>query len=77
MAYFDIPVAIVLALVVAEHPAIGQQQAGEADAVYKNGFVYTVDGARSRAQAFAVRDGKFLKIGSNDDTGPDTKTVDL
>jgi predicted amidohydrolase YtcJ len=65
----------------AAHPAIGQQQVGEADAVYKNGFVYTADGARSRAQAFAVRDGKFFKVGTNDDmkklTGPDTKVVDL
>jgi predicted amidohydrolase YtcJ len=56
-------------------------QVAEADAVYQNGFVYTVDGVRSRAQAFAVRDGKYLKVGSNDDikavTGPDTKVVDL
>jgi predicted amidohydrolase YtcJ len=54
---------------------------GEADAVYQNGFVYTVDAQASRAQAFAVRDGKFLKIGTNEDmkplTGPDTKVVDL
>jgi predicted amidohydrolase YtcJ len=54
---------------------------GEADAVYQNGFVYTVDGVRRRVQAFAVRDGKYLAIGSNDDmkalTGPDTRVVDL
>jgi predicted amidohydrolase YtcJ len=54
---------------------------GEADAVYRNGFVYTADGPRSRAQAFAVRDGKFAAVGSNDEmkalTGPDTKVVDL
>jgi len=74
-------VAILLALLMTAHPAVGQQQAGEADVVYKNGFVYTVDGMRTRAQAFAVRDGKFFKVGTNDDmktvTGPDTKTVDL
>ena len=56
-------------------------RAAEADAVYQNGFVYTVDGVRSRAEAFAVRDGKYVKVGSNDDmkavTGPDTKVVDL
>lgn len=34
-----------------------------ADTVYKNGFVYTADGARSRAQAFAVQDGKFIAVG--------------
>ena len=54
---------------------------GEADTVYRNGFVYTADGPRSRHQAFAVRDGKFAVVGSNDDmkavTGPDTKVVDL
>jgi len=67
--------------VTAESATAGQQQAGEADVVYKNGFVYTVDATRSRAQAFAVRDGKFLKVGSNDDmkvvTGKDTKVINL
>jgi len=52
-----------------------------ADAVYRSGFVYTVDGARSHAQAFAVRDGKFVAIGSDDDMkayiGPDTPVFDL
>ena len=61
--------------------AAGAQQAGEADVVYKNGFVYTVDPVRTRAQAFAVRDGKYLTVGSNDDvkavTGKDTRVVDL
>ena len=49
--------------------------------VYRNGFVYTVDGIRSRAEAFAVKDGKFIAVGSNEDmktlTGKNTKTVDL
>ncbi len=53
----------------------------KADVVYRNGFVYTVDGVRSRAEAFAVKDGKFIAVGSNDDmkavTGVNTKTVDL
>jgi hypothetical protein len=48
-------VAIVVAPVVAAHPVIGQQLAGEADVVYRSGFVYTVDGPRSRAQGFAIR----------------------
>jgi len=52
-----------------------------ADTVYRNGFVYTADGPRSRAQAFAVRDGKFLAVGSNEDmkavTGKGTKVVNL
>ena len=53
----------------------------KADVVYRNGFVYTVDSVRSRAQAFAVKDGKFIAVGSNDDmkavTGKNTKTVNL
>jgi hypothetical protein len=53
----------------------------KADVVYRNGFVYTVDGVRSRAEAFAVKDGKFIAVGSNDDmkavTGTNTKTINL
>ncbi len=53
----------------------------KADVVYRNGFVYTVDGVRSRAEAFAVKDGKFIAVGTNEDmkavTGENTKTVDL
>jgi hypothetical protein len=53
----------------------------KADVVYRNGFVYTVDSVRSRAQAFAVKDGKFIAVGSNEDmkavTGKDTKVVNL
>jgi hypothetical protein len=53
----------------------------KADVVYRNGFVYTVDGVRSRAEAFAVKDGKFIAVGSNDDmkavTGKETKVIDL
>ena len=71
----------VLALLVIAQPALSAEQASEADIVYKNGFIYTADAIRLQAQAFAVRDGKFLKIGSNDDmkalTGKDTRVVDL
>jgi predicted amidohydrolase YtcJ len=53
----------------------------KADVVYRNGFVYTADGPRSRAQAFAVKAGKFIAVGSNDDmkavTGKNTKVVNL
>jgi predicted amidohydrolase YtcJ len=53
----------------------------KADVVYLNGFVYTVDMTRSRAEAFAVKDGKYIAVGSNDDmkavTGPETKVVNL
>ena len=34
--------------------------------VYKNGLIYTVDGSRSCAQAFAVDGNKFVYVGSDD-----------
>jgi len=52
-----------------------------ADTVFKNGKVVTVDGSASVVQAFAVRSGRFVALGSNDDVGrlvgPNTKVVDL
>ena len=52
-----------------------------ADTIYKNGVVYTVDSVLSRTEAFAVKDGKFIAVGSNDDmkafTGKNTKIVNL
>lgn len=52
-----------------------------AQTVYKNGYVYTVNEALPQAEAFAVTDGKFLKIGSNTDMDDliedDTKVVNL
>ncbi len=59
-----------------------QAAAGEhADAIYTNGKVYTVDESAPWAEAFAVKDGRFLAVGPNDTikalAGPDTKTVDL
>ncbi len=38
----------------------------KADLIVKNALIYTVDSAFSTAQAFAVKDGKFLKIGTTD-----------
>jgi predicted amidohydrolase YtcJ len=77
----DLILANGLLLALLPATAAAQSQVGEADFVYQNGFVYTVDGARSRAEAFAVRDGKFAAVGSGDDMKPligsDTKVVDL
>lgn len=38
----------------------------EADAIYINGVVYTVDSTFSVAQAFAVKDAKIIAVGSNE-----------
>jgi predicted amidohydrolase YtcJ len=71
----------VLVMAAVVQPAIAAQKVNEADVVYNNGYVYTVDGFMTTAQAFAVRDGKFLVVGSDDDmkavTGQDTRVVDL
>lgn len=52
-----------------------------ADTVYTNGKIYTVNEKQPWAEAVAVKDGKFIKIGSADDmkavTGKDTKIIDL
>ncbi|HEX6740375.1 MAG TPA: amidohydrolase family protein, partial [Sphingomicrobium sp.] len=37
-----------------------------ADLVVRNAKVYTVDPALPRAEAFAIRDGRFIAVGAND-----------
>jgi len=52
-----------------------------ADLLLRNGYVYTVDPARSVAQAVAVRDGLILAVGSDAELqslqGPQTQVIDL
>ena len=56
-------------------------QAQTADTAYVNGNIYTVNEAQPWAEAVAIKDGKFLVVGSRADveavTGGDTKVVDL
>ena len=56
-------------------------ESGTADLALKGGAVYTVDGARSWAEAVAIRDGLIVFVGTNKDlqayVGPDTQVVDL
>lgn len=64
-------------------PAADQPAAGglAADLVLRNGAVYTVDAARSWAQAVAVKDGKIVFVGRDADLGDRigaaTQVVDL
>jgi len=55
--------------------------AQEADTVYLNGIVHTVDEAFSKASAFAVKDGEFIYVGDDagarSHVGPLTFVVDL
>jgi len=52
-----------------------------ADLVLKNGVFYTVDASSSRAEAAAVKDGRFVYVGSDSGAsafiGKATKVVDL
>ncbi|UYM18663.1 amidohydrolase [Endozoicomonas euniceicola] len=62
--------------------ATGSASAGEnADTVYVNGQVYTVNTDQAWAEAFAVKDGKFVKLGSSKEImafkDADSKVVDL
>ena len=54
---------------------------GNADLAFVNGAVYTVDAARSWAQAVAVRDGRIIAVGTDADVrthvGQATEIVDL
>lgn len=56
-------------------------QSNIADTVYTNGRIYTVDEKQPWADAVAIKDGKFVKVGTNaeirDLVGTSTKVVDL
>ncbi|MBU3079317.1 amidohydrolase [Sphingomonas quercus] len=55
-------------------------EGGDADLVVFNAKVYTVDDHMARAQAFAVRNGRFVAVGSNELAralvGPRTQQID-
>jgi len=61
--------------------SLGCGQGEVADTVYTNGRIYTVNEAQPWVEAAAIKDGKFLVVGSNADveavTGEDTEVVDL
>lgn len=58
-----------------------QPDIASAGLVLKNGFIYTVDSRRTVAEAVAIKDGKFIYIGSNSEInkyiGKETKVLDL
>ena len=66
-----------LLLAVASSPAYAEI----ADTVYTNGKIYTVNDAQPWAEAVAIKDGKFVVVGSNADVeavnGDGTEVVDL
>ncbi len=62
-------------------PAQRPVNARAADLILHNGVIWTVDSKNSIAQAMAIRDGKFVVVGSNRDAlrlrGPGTQVIDL
>jgi predicted amidohydrolase YtcJ len=59
----------------------GQGIAAPADVVYRNGRIYTVNPSQPWAESLAIRDGRFVAVGSNSDVASDvgdaTRVVDL
>ncbi|HEX7502228.1 MAG TPA: amidohydrolase [Acidobacteriota bacterium] len=58
-----------------------QDDTGAAGLVLKNGFIYTVDGQRTVAEAVAVKDGRISHVGSDREVGKyigkETAVIDL
>lgn len=76
------PLLIVLTMIVGVFSAASSQaQQKVADTAYTNAKIYTVNGKQPWAEAIAVKDGRFLVVGSSADvravTGKDTDVVDL
>src|SRR5688572_17519894 len=72
----------ILALLLLSALAVaGQQPQTHADLILHNGVVWTVDEKNPTAQAVAMRDGKFVAVGSNTAAlklrGPGTRVIDL
>jgi hypothetical protein len=74
------PLVVLLALALAL-AAAAPSTMDPADAVYRNGKIFTVDPARSWAEAVAIDDGHFVAVGRDADVaryvGPKTRVVDL
>ena len=68
-------------VVEAQQTSIPPEVLAYPEIIVYNGQVLTVDDAFSTAQAFAVRDGKFLAVGTNQYistlAGPETRKIDL
>lgn len=76
---FSLAYAVVAALSLAAARLVAQ--APRADLVLVNGIVVTVDSARPRAEAVAVRGDRIVAVGTSDEirrmAGPATRVVDL
>lgn len=68
----------IISMACAGSPGVSKKRA---DLVFKNGAVYTVNPKQPWAQSVAVREGKIVAVGSDEEVsawiGTDTKVVDL
>ena len=52
-----------------------------ADIIFRNAYIFTVDSSNSKAEALAIKGGKFVFVGDNDAVkkfiGKKTKVIDL
>jgi predicted amidohydrolase YtcJ len=73
--------ALALCVFAATLVAVARQAPSFPDLILFNGKIVTVDAAFSYAEAVAIREGRFVAVGSNDvirrRAGPATKTIDL
>ena len=73
-----LPLLILSILLPLSHP-LAQSEA--ADLILYNGVIWTVDAKHPTAQAVAIKDGKFVVVGTNNEAlkrrGPNTKVIDL
>lgn len=78
---FRLPVLLSLAVFIAACEGKKEETVAGADAVYRNGRIYTVDANRSWAEAIAISGGRISYVGSNDGVaahiGSNTEVVDL
>ncbi|MBM3820943.1 MAG: amidohydrolase [Acidimicrobiia bacterium] len=75
-----LPLALLAAFGVAFVAGVSGQQAPPADLILTNGKVITVDDQFRIAQAVAVRNGRFVAVGTNQEitrlAGPNTRRID-
>src|SRR6187551_1261430 len=73
--------APVVGLLLIPSAAVAQKPAKAADLIVTSRHIYTVDSAGPRAEAFAVRDGRFVFVGSRSGAmalrGAGTRVLDL
>jgi predicted amidohydrolase YtcJ len=76
-----LPLLSIVALTIVPLIFASGQTPQPADLILHNGFVWTVDSKDNIAQAVAIKDGKFVVVGSNKAAmrlrGPQTRVIDL